>query len=320
MVNRVELAVLVSKVKRGRFAVRNWTVGLFIVLGCGGSGRSVTSDGAPAAIDASTQDDADLVTCAGQGPQVCSPMPCQPAGAGMVRVCGRLVNLETSQPIAVADPLAACCDSAAPAPDGPCSLTIDTQEASMPPAPPVVRINDCGFYTLLARAPSAGYLTITVDDAGAIDDHAPTASSIPVSSGVVRSDLSLYALRRSTDEKWTQTAGDPFGGQTFSEIGVFVQIFVDDNGQPGVGVTSTANGSPVADAYYFSDTDPALRATVAPGQSATGANGTALLVNTPLVNHSGTGGDLPVGCSWSSGLAGAIAGYATVGETIVDCQ
>lgn len=298
---------------------RSWVLGILMVLGCGGSGQSATSDGAPGLGDATPPADADLITCAGQGPQVCSPMPCPAAGTGNVRVCGRLVDLETSQPIAVADPSGGCCDPTAPTIDGPCGVTI--RLAGVQPSPPQdVRINDCGYYMVLAPAPPTGYLSLVVDDVGPSDDYAPAAVSIPSSSGLIRSDLSLYALRRSTDEKWTQTAGDPFGGQTFSEFGVFVQIFLHDNGQPGAGVTSTANGSPLSsDVYYFSDTDPALRTTVATGQSATGANGTALLVNAPLVNRSGTGGNLMAGCEWSTGISTSMAGYAMVGETGVVC-
>ena len=113
-----------------------------------------------------------------------------------------------------------------------------------------------------------------------------------------------FAVRNETDTAWSTSAG--LVGPTFADRGVVAMNFrYQGTGRPGV--TITRNGSTqIADDHYFSDAGPA-RTTVDPGLLVTGTNGTALLLNSPLENHSGQGGE-PTGCEWQLGVAVATSG------------
>jgi hypothetical protein len=255
-----------------------------------------------------------VIECIGIGdPDGCRAPPCPVPDAGKVTVCGQLVDVETSAVIetAAGDLTVELYDALdfASDPDGALPLPYDS-----------LVINQCGQFAVTnVPKPALGYLGIATDDAAG-DDYALTGVALPVASGDRIQDLNLYATRRSTDAAWTATAGDPFGGASFSEVGVHAAIYLLD-GNPVEGVRITENSAPdPASDYYFSDADPATRTTVDPAQASTGPNGTALIVDSALVNHGGEGGDLPAGCRWPSGLADAIPGVVFILERHAECD
>jgi hypothetical protein len=153
--------------------------------------------------------------------------------------------------------------------------------------------------------PLLTYLGLGVDHRDdAVDDYGIGGAAMQVSDGLRVEGVRSYAIRHTTDAAWTAAAN--LTGQTFVERGVILMEFHDADGNPAEGVVVTEGPStePLND-YYFSDTTPDTHRTIAPLQVATGPNGSALKINSGLVEHSGTGG----GCTnWSSGLATGIAG------------
>lgn len=226
---------------------------------------------------------------------------CPGAGANMVTVCGRLFDLESGQRVQARHAIRFhdALDFAGN-PDGATVLM-----------PEELRQDDCGRY--VARnvpRPSLGFLAISLDDGDDLDELRKTVVAFPVTSGQVRSDQPVHALRRVTDAAWTEQSN--VGGMTFADRGAILAVFTDGAGVRIEGVTITSNGSiRAADDFYFSDASVATRATVAPAQASTGVNGAALLLNSPLVEHTGTGGE-PTGCTWPSELAASIPGVLFV--------
>jgi hypothetical protein len=140
-----------------------------------------------------------------------------------------------------------------------------------------------------------------------------SAHFVPLGANQTVEQLSALAIRASTVQLWTDSAGSPFGLATFAEHGTLFATFSKD-GVPVSGVTVTRNGSAApADDYYFSDSGADSRTTVNSAQTVTGANGAALVTDSDLVTHSGTGSESG-GCVWSEELTDAIAGVVTVAD------
>lgn len=257
-----------------------------------------------------------ITTCVGTGgPTSCATnLPCPTAAMGKVTVCGRFYDLENDTQITAGTPAFLKCSEDGHAPDGPCQLDIKFYDAldfagnpsgAVPLANEGIEIDDCGRYVArnISR-PQLGFLGIGVDDAaGEADNHKLSGVAFPVSSGQVRTGQKTYVVRNAVDTDWS---ADVSLSPTFAARGVFVSIFQYGN-NPVSGVTVTdSNGARPNDDYYFSDTAPLSRTTVIE-DGPTGANGTALLLNSSLVEHSGTGGE-PDGCQWPSDLAASIPG------------
>ncbi len=262
--------------------------------------------------------DAQVVADAGPPEMACAPdLPCPSAAPGRVTVCGRLLDVETDLGIESANPRWAECGTAKAATDGPCQLEIQFYDAldfagNPTGATPLQYANlyrdDCGrFVAENVQRPSLGFLGIGVDDAsGEPDTHRLTGVAFPVTSGQIRTREMVYSLRTETDVAWSAQAG--LGASSFVDRGVILTLFVDGDGAPVAGAKVVSNGSVrAADDYYFSDTNPRLRSTVDPSLTAAGLNGAGLMLNSPLVEHSGMGGE-PTGCHWSSALAASIPG------------
>ena len=262
-----------------------------------------------------------LITCIGTGTggDCTGVFACPGANANKVTVCGQLIDAEDNMNIANGTGTACPADGSG---EGPCSIKIEfydaVQFANMPQTAPTlspesIRIDDCGrFRAENIPLPGTGFLGIGVDDADASgnSDYVLSGVALPVSSGLKRENFPAYVVRTTTDEQWTTDAGNPFGGSTFNEVGVYLPIFINDTVQPpvyatGVVITGNNGNTQPNDDYYFSDTTD-TRSVVAPAQTSTGANGSGLFVNTMLVDHSGIGGE-PAGCVWEADLAAAIA-------------
>ncbi len=261
-----------------------------------------------------------ITTCVGTGGGCNSEIPCAAPDAGKATLCGRVWDTETDQPLAeaVANPTMQCM---APTTDGPCSLRLrffDALDFAMNPQGAIAIAPEGGVYQdgcnryrghNLTRA-TFGFLGIAVDDAaGAPVTHRLTGVATSNAFASPGREFRAYVTRITTDQLWTTSAG--LAGMTFSERGVLAIIFhYQDQPRPGVQVRRSGALIPPDD-YYFSDTN-AMRTTIAPAQDRTGANGTAVVVNsaTPIA-HDGLGAE-PSGCIWPSNLAASIPGVSFV--------
>lgn len=269
-----------------------------------------------------------LITCEGTGGGGCSG-GCPQPDSGRNTVCGRLVDAETGEFLSMdAATGTNCLDVPAADRTGPCLMKVEFYDAlgfaqnptgTLPLPTDDLVVNDCGWFRgTNIPTPALGFLAVGVNDSVDVDPADDvwvfTGVAFPVAPGDRRPNQITYVVANDTDTKWTETAASPFGATTFSEKGVFFPIFMLE-GEPveGVKVTRDPAGVVPNDDYYFSDTDPTVRATVDPAQDATGPNGAGLLVNSPLVDHGGEGG-LPAGCVWKTDLAKSIPGVVFANE------
>ncbi len=274
----------------------------------------------PTVCGPNTVEDVDPITgetiCVGVGGGGCAgPIACAQPNGGKVSVCGRLFDTETGAQIEADGATGAICDPDNPTADGPCALNIEFFDplafAANPTGTPplafdVKEIDDCGrFRGINVTRPFNGFMAVASESAGSGLDVRLTGIAFPVEMNERRDDLRAHVTLASTDEKWRVSAGDPFSGQTFADVGVFLPIYSHGD-TPVSGVVITAGGAiKPDDDYYFDDTDPTIRSSVDPGQSSTGVNGAGLLTNSSLAQHGGQGAE-PAGCEWPAALAAAI--------------
>lgn len=257
------------------------------------------------------------VTADARDESLCAiPLACPPASPGRASLCGRIFDVETGAPVGSAEPSQVCTSTAQ---GGACLFQMTpysaldfAQDQGIPPQVyESLEIDTCGRYRLVdVVVPSLGYLGLLVDDAsGAADVTRPTGVALQVISREVREDFGAYAVRVTTDQTWTSTAG--LSGDTFAERGAIFARFTHA-GAPAPDVRITEAGAVVsAEDFYFDDADPAISSSVAPGQDRTGPNGAALKILSGLSEHSGTGGEVD-GCRWQAELATVVRGVVFV--------
>ncbi len=259
--------------------------------------------------------DAGEVVCVAD---TCSePIACPAPAAAQAAICGRIVDLASGDPVEAADPTTAPCG--APVTSGPCGLALRAYDAldfavspsgAIPTATEVL-VDDCGRFRVVVPVPMSNAVALAVDDAGAAAGHALSAAFLPVKPGAALR-TTAYAVDGSSDAAWSASAG--LSGQTFSELGAFLPLFVDSRTQDRVaGVTITVNGATDAEHdWYFADAGATL-VSLQPSLAATGADGAGILTGSSLGPHSGTGGE-PAGCTWPSVVAASLAGAYVVLE------
>lgn len=238
-------------------------------------------------------------------------------------ISGRLSDAQNAAPIeAIVSPESSCSGDAE---GGPCDLTLEIHDAvsfasnpatSTPLSFGELLVDGCGRFRFSDMTPSGtGFVTLTVGDSRVF--YELSAHTTPLVANDTVEQFNALAVRISTVQIWTDTAGEPFGADTFADRGVLFSTFTKD-GNPVSAVTILRSGAPQANAdYYFSDLDSNTRTTVSPGQNNSGANGAALMVDSSLVNHSGTGGETE-SCVWSNELAGTFAGVVSVAAFTCD--
>lgn len=266
--------------------------------------------------------------CVGMGGGGCDgAFACAAPDANKVSLCGQLYDVGTGAMIRAVDAEGMECDPFSPTVDGPCSLgvgTVDPVAFQVDPENPVqipvdeLYLDDCGrFRAINTERPAIGFVGLAIDDITDTGDLTGT----PIQETVVGTGMVIlasagetirnwrgYSLSRATDEAWRVSAGDPFGGQTFSDVGVYMGVFLHgDTPAPDVVLTGGGATRPDDD-YYFAVSDTGTtRMTVDVTRDATGPNGAGLFINSTLGLHGGTGGE-PAGCDWPSDLAGTVAG------------
>ncbi len=248
----------------------------------------------------------------------CLPLSCPNPAPGKISLCGRLLDAQTSLP--TGDLPGELCDgTGGSSADGACTLGIRFLDAvaleggsEVVLAPTSLRMVDCGFFAAESLdEPASGAIAIVVDDSAAldppVDDHVPATRMLPAAAGLRRNDVIVHAVRRSTDALWTSGAGDPFTGQTFSDVGAHLMVFMHGEFPEGVPVAGVAVQG--GQAFYFSDTDPWQRASIDTAMTATGPDGAALHVGDTMPTVSG--GE-PTDCYWPTWAIGNIPGYVRV--------
>lgn len=262
-----------------------------------------------------------VTTCFGiSGDSCAAELPCMAPSADHLTLCGRIYDTETDQVIAAPDATGAPCNPGAPTATGPCSLKVQFYDAlafqmnptgATPLSPESLVVDDCGRYAV-KNLPATGFGFV----GGAVDD-AMGVTDTRVLTGVATEDalakpargFRLYATRKTTDTAWTSSAG--LAGESYATRGVLAMVF-RHRGLPVAGVAARRGGNVIpADDNYFDDPAPG-RAHVLPTLTMTGANGTALVINSDqLANHDGTGAE-PSGCRWPARLAATIRGVVFV--------
>jgi hypothetical protein len=152
-----------------------------------------------------------------------------------------------------------------------------------------------------------GLVTEDADSAPENDLRVLGAAPYPLAANQALDNTTAIEARRDTVARWTQSAGSPFGANTFSDLGVILLQF-RAGGVPRPGVTVIANGNTVAGKdYYFADTIPTDRLFVDSLLAATGAHGAALFVEGTSAQYGGLGGE-PMGCTWPVKQGSSIPG------------
>jgi hypothetical protein len=278
-----------------------------------------------------TEDGVTVCVGVGGGGDCSAPIACPSPSPGKVTVCGRLIDAGTGQPVQADGVSTAACDPDTPAATGPCALEVTFYDAitfanDPQNAPPLghesLVVDECGRFRASNVDPpvTLGFMGVSVDDhaQSGRDDHVLSGVAFPATDGAQIPGIRLLAVATATDQAWTTSAGDPFGGMSFSQKGAFLAIFRHgDERVAGVQLTGANNQTRPEDTFYFSDADPLIISTVAPGQTATGVNGAGLMVNSSLTEHSGQDGEVS-GCQWPSNLAAAIPGLIYAQELIME--
>lgn len=269
-----------------------------------------------------------VVICVGVGGGSCDqPIACPQPDAAKTTLCGQVVDAESGEPLVEGDGSdTSACNPEEPTADGPCSLELFVYDAvpfatapedAEPLPADELTIDRCGrFRAVNAPIPSAGIIAVTTDDntnGGAdVRAHSGIASRVAPGQRVVGREI--VSVQRATDAAWTSSAGDPFGGVSFVEKGVSLVTF-RRAGVPQAGVTATVAGNPSAEDDFYFDSAETTRTNIDPAATATGANGTALLVNIALSQLSGQGQE-PAGCTWATELAATPANTVFVADRV----
>lgn len=257
--------------------------------------------------------------CEGQGvgelPACGEPLPCPQASGSTTSICGQLYDVESDDPLGATSGPATQCNPAAPAASGPCSYKLEFYDAlqfsmgsptQLAYDPEDLVYDSCGRFKVTGLA-AAGSGIAAVGALGPI----VSGIAVRVIPGGTYPNQRLYTVTPQTNMKWSTQIGRPILGTAQAPEGAYVSIhLVPPTFAPAAGVVLTGASGGNAANWYFSDTDPRERSTVAPAtQNETGANGTAILLDQPtLGTFSSSGGTLPAGCNWNTVSGGNIPG------------
>jgi hypothetical protein len=245
---------------------------------------------------------------------VVAPLACPDASPGRVTVCGQLLDVVDDG--VLDDRRGVTCDRSDLT--GACAFSIRLHDALAFAADPAAahalepaRLSVDGHGRFVAHdlpRPAHSFVAIVTDDAPGADDlHRVAVRVVSIRSGATV-DVDAYVVHRGTDLAWSEAAG--LEGPTFVDRGAVLLTYVDDV-TPIAGVGVTSGDAVRSDAYYFADTDPTTRLYLDVNAITTGPDGAALVVDSPLAGHSGTGAE-PAGCTWDHRLAVAIPGTLLV--------
>ena len=274
----------------------------------------------PGTTAAETDPETHVTTCIGTGGGGCTgAFQCPTPMTGKQTICGQIYDLENMTPFRAAGASGMTCVSGATT--GPCALKIQPVDAIMFSGNPMictgacdgsctcplanggVVIDDCGRYRVPdISLPSGPLIGLGIDDAEpAGRGPAGVTNAVGVSTarnaGVATKNFDAYIASKTMTDAWATSGGPPVSG------GIFVTLFrASKTGLADqAGVTVTRANAPIPDNdFYFMATE-AVRDTVDPAATTTGANGTGLVINASAadgLSYSGQGGSLPAECRW----------------------
>jgi hypothetical protein len=265
------------------------------------------------------------------------PIQCPQPQSGRMTVCGRLFDIATNQEIRGDNTTARCeLDGSG---EGACKVELKYYDAlafaNNPNGTPelgtdddaddgtgddVTYIDNCGrFKAHNVVPPQLGFLAVGSDDHDRSSDdiYVRGGVALPAAANVRDPDVKLYVTTRETDMAWSSDVD--LGGQTFSEVGVYLPIFLHgDIRVPGVKITNSGAVEAGKD-YYFDDATADTITSVNPALDETGMNGAGLMVDVALSPKSGQGGE-PAGCTWPEDLGVAIPGVVFIQERHAICE
>jgi hypothetical protein len=212
---------------------------------------------------------------------------------------------------------------------GPCDLSLIVHDAlafvsnpagSTPLVHGAQTVDGCGRFRIADIAmPGTGIAAIVTDDASLApenDLHSPSATFQSVGANAKFDDVDVLSSQGDTVTQWTQSAGSPFGANSFADVGAIL-LYFRAAGVARSGVTVVQNGNTVpANDYYFSDVSLLERLNIDSAQTTTGLNGSALFVNGTFGTYTGAGAE-PLGCTWPMRMAASIPGVVVFVE--IDC-
>jgi hypothetical protein len=197
------------------------------------------------------------------------------------------------------------------------AFAVDPQGAVELPTSDIT-VDECGHYRVANIDPQgAPEIAISIAPLPAVVGYRTAAITIPFASDQAVSSVSLYSMRKTTDELWTAAAG--LSGQSLVDRGVLVGIFL--HGQtPVAGVQVVRGGvtNPTSH-FYFSDATATLRRTIAPAQPSSGANGAVVTTGQGgQTTYTGTGAET-ADCTWPTVMGSEPPGVALV-ESITEVR
>lgn len=238
----------------------------------------------------------DTIFVDGFEPINCSlPLTCPAPQAGTSCIAGQLSDAATTQPLHATSGVGLACGSGGAA-GGPCDLILSANDAlafeqnpsgSPPLAAAEALVDGCGRFRFsgLTPPPSGGVALVASDSAGS-SGHTPTATLHALGANQAVAAVNAVVATSSTVTSWF------FLGTIADTTHGLILLSYSNGGNPAVGVTVSPGGS-VGAIRYFSDAD-SQRLLASPAATSTGANGSALVANSPYMSFSGASGGMNV--------------------------
>ena len=180
-------------------------------------------------------------------------------------------------------------------------------------------MDDCGRYRITnIKTPTGPFIGLGLDDRdvammGPSGNTNSVGWATPTVGGTSTKDLDGFIAKKSTTDAWTASNGPPLS------TGILTAIFFANQAGPTLqdGVQFTKNSATIpANTFYFTAAGT-TRTTVDTNQTATGANGTALVTGakvSDLLAFSGTGGGLDTTCKWATHAGASLPNIVFVQE------
>ena len=279
--------------------------------------------------ETSTNDQLDdatgVVTCIGTAAGFSCPSP----DSGKMTICGQLYDLETGAEFKDAN--AQCTQCATSTETGVCSIgirSLDAVKFALDPTDPgaalasdAVYLDDCGrFKVANITLPTANpFVALAIDDANPANrGPAGTTNAIGIATakaaGVALKNFEGFVAPSATTTKWAASGGPSIAS------GMYVALFraMSTGFANQAGVSILRNGQAIANDDHYFQPGLAVRTTVDPAASLTGANGTVLVTSSDSAGvqlgkpYGAAPGPLPAACAWEGHAGVVLAGLLFV--------
>jgi hypothetical protein len=283
-------------------------------------GGGICGDGTVLVVDAEG-----IHYCEGTGTGSCDKaLPCPTPTGENIALCGQLFDVEDSTllsekldttkiEVRVYDPIAFATD-----PGGTAPIKVASADA-------------CGRFAIgEITPPSSSFVAVAAQDKVDADDLVMlTGVATANNRGQARAGMRLFTMRRSTAAAWTEALAL---ATPLEQSGGYLPIYLTPAAkggvvtppfpaQPTAGVKVTTGTFPTetevtSNRYYFTDTVRTERKLPSAAPTATGMNGTALVLQIPGLPQYGGMDNEPAGCQWNDNLAATPPGTLYVQEKL----